>query len=132
MIIQKLKQTEMRITPEGWDRKQLSEVLVLIRNGLTNTQNKENEGYPVTRIETISVEKINPEKFGYIKNIEKAKIDEFKLKEGDILFSHINSVEHIGKTAIYENTPELLIQGMNLLLLRTDKDKIEPKYFLQW
>ena len=30
------------------------------------------------------------------------------LEHGDILFSHINSVEHIGKCAVYRGTPKKL------------------------
>jgi type I restriction enzyme S subunit len=113
-----------------WDIVKLEEVLWLLRNGLTTTQNKEGNGYPVTRIETISEECIDPNKVGYIHNLSESEIDEYKLRDGDILFSHINSLGHIGKTAIYEGKPELIIQGMNLLLLRPDKEKIHPIFLL--
>ncbi|MDE9582856.1 restriction endonuclease subunit S [Citrobacter braakii] len=42
----------------------------------------------------------------------------FKLNLGDILYSHINSLEHIGRVA-YFNDDKPLYHGMNLLLLRT-------------
>jgi len=113
-----------------WDIVKLEEVLWLLRNGLTTTQNKEGNGYPVTRIETISEECIDPNKVGYIHNLSESEIDEYKLRDGDILFSHINSLDHIGKTAIYEGKPELIIHGMNLLLLRPDKEKIHPIFLL--
>jgi type I restriction enzyme S subunit len=113
-----------------WDIVKLEEVLWLLRNGLTTTQNKEGNGYPVTRIETISEECIDPNKVGYIHNLSESEIDEYKLRDGDILFSHINSLDHIGKTAIYEGKPELIIHGMNLLLLRPDKEKIHSIFLL--
>ena len=55
-------------------------------------------------------------------------MEKFILKTGDILFSHINSLEHLGKTAIYENSPELLIHGMNLLLIRANSKVCIPKF----
>ena len=47
---------------------------------------------------------------------------------GDILFSHINSVEHVGKCAVYRGLPDSLIHGMNLLNLRCDQSKITPEF----
>ena len=101
----------------------------VIKNGLTYRQNKEGDGYPITRIETISDEKIDPTRVGFVNNLKEEELREYRLIVGDILFSHINSLEHIGKTAIYEAVPEVLLHGMNLLLLRPNKQKIEP-YFL--
>jgi type I restriction enzyme, S subunit len=50
------------------------------------------------------------------------------MEPGDILFSHINSVEHIGKCAVYRGTPEKLVHGMNLLCLRCDTAKLLPEF----
>jgi len=116
--------------PKNWTIFRLKETLTLLRNGLTTAQNKSGHGYPVTRIETISEEKIDPEKVGYISEINKKELAEYQLVEGDILLSHINSLEHIGKTAIYEGIPKVLIHGMNLLLLRPNKNMVYPKFLL--
>jgi type I restriction enzyme S subunit len=116
--------------PEDWEIVKLKDVLLAIRNGLITKQNKEGNGYPVTRIETISDEKIDVSKVGYVSDISEEDKKEYKLIEGDILFSHINSREHIGKTAIYEGKPEFLLHGMNLLLLRPDKSKIAARFLL--
>jgi len=115
--------------PKEWKIVKLEEVLTLIRNGLTYQQNKAGNGLPITRIETISDEKIDPTKVGFVNNPTDDELKEYRLIVGDILFSHINSLGHIGKTAIYEGTPKILLHGMNLLLLRPDKQKVEP-YFL--
>ncbi|RKX39448.1 MAG: restriction endonuclease subunit S [Thermotogae bacterium] len=123
------KHTEIGRIPREWEVVRLGEVLALIRNGLTYRQNRKGNGYPITRIETISEERINPTKVGFVNNIGEDDIRNYKLIVGDILFSHINSLEHIGKAAIYEGRPEILLHGMNLLLLRPDKSKINP-YFL--
>jgi type I restriction enzyme S subunit len=125
------KDTEIGRIPKEWEVVRLKDVLLLLRNGLTAKQNKEGNGYPVTRIETISEEKIDPSKLGYVSGLAEKDAEEYKLIEGDVLFSHINSLEHIGKTAIYEGVPKVLLHGMNLLLLRPDKNKIHPKFLLQ-
>ncbi|AKG91329.1 Type I restriction modification DNA specificity domain [Geoglobus ahangari] len=124
------KETPIGRIPEDWEVVRLGDVLTLIRNGLTYRQNKEGNGYPITRIETISDEKIDPSKVGFVNNLKEGELKEYQLIVGDILFSHINSLEHIGKTAIYEAVPEILLHGMNLLLLRPNKEEIKPRFLL--
>ena len=116
--------------PKEWKVVRIKDILLILRNGLTIKQNKEKIGYPITRIETISEEKIDTTKLGYVSELNKEVIKEYRMVTGDILFSHINSLKHIGKTAIYEGVPEFLLHGMNLLLLRPIQNKIQPKYLL--
>jgi type I restriction enzyme S subunit len=116
-----------------WENKHLEELVVKMSNGTTATQIESVTPYPVTRIETISDGKINPKKVKFI--IAPTNVEKYRLKAGDILFSHINSIEHIGKTALYENQPEFLLHGMNLLLLRSNLKKVDYFYlfqFLNW
>jgi type I restriction enzyme S subunit len=112
-----------------WDRRSMGELVTLIRNGTTADQNTHGAGFPVTRIETISAGCINPERVRYV-DLSDAEVVKWRLQPGDILFSHINSEAHIGKTAIYVGVPEILVHGMNLLLLRPDPTKVEPDYLL--
>lgn len=97
-----------------------------IRNGLSLIQNDSQIGYLVTRIETISHRYIDLNKVGYLET--SIDISKYKLNEGDILFSNINSVSHIGKTAFVDKKYNLY-HGMNLLRLVTDRSILNP-YFL--
>jgi type I restriction enzyme S subunit len=124
------QETEIGEFPKDWKVVKLKDILILLRNGLTLRQRKDGKGYPVTRIETISEEKIDPTKLGYVTGLSEKDIEEYRLIEGDILFSHVNSLDHIGKTAIYEGEPELLLHGMNLLLLRPNKNIVHPRFLL--
>ena len=124
------KETPMGRNPTDWSIVKLGDILMLLRNGVTTRQNKEGKGYPVTRIETISEETIDRDRFGYLLQVSEKNLNEYRLIEGDILFSHINSLEHIGKTAIYKGEPKLLLHGMNLLLLRTNKDEAYAEHLL--
>lgn len=114
-----LKETEIGLIPEEWEVVRLGEFLDVIRNGNAKKQNKDGKGYPVSRIETISTGVIDPNKIGYIEGLTNEEIATYQLKEGDILFSHINSEPYLGNSAIYQNNPPILIHGMNLLVLRT-------------
>ena len=97
-----------------WSRSGLGNVFDKISNGVTYDA-KNMDGLPVTRIETISTGKINYEKVGWAPDEDNTR--RFKLKKGDILYSHINSLEHIGRVAYFNGSKELY-HGMNLLLLR--------------
>lgn len=102
--------------------------MLQLRNGGNFQQNFEGKGIPITRIETISEGFVNGEKVGFVENISAADVQKYQLLAGDILFSHINSIPHLGKTAVYHNDPQGLIHGINLLLLRPDQDIIDPNF----
>ena len=123
------KQTEIGLIPEDWEVVRLGDYLELIKNGVTKKQNKKGIGLPVTRIETISEGVIDVTKVGYINSLTPKEIEKYSLKIGDILFSHINSEPHLGKSAIYTGNPPTLIHGMNLLLIRAKKEQLDP-FFL--
>ena len=100
-----------------WKKVRLGEGCNRMCNGMTYDID-EKEGYLVTRIETISDGYIDYNRVGHTKELPK---EDYKLLKGDILFSHINSVKHIGKVAYFDGE-ELLYHGMNLLLLRANNE----------
>jgi len=112
-----------------WQLQALGELCVFIRNGITYIPAQENEqGFPITRIETISYEVIDSKRTGLAQQTTK-NIEKYRLEYGDILFSHINSIDHIGKTAFFQQGT--LFHGMNLFCIRADKNIIEPFYLYQ-
>lgn len=124
------KNIEFLSIPTSWDAVLLGSesppVLKELRNGLTVAQKKDIGRYKVTRIETISDEKIDETRVRYIDNIDTVKLEKFLIKKGDILFSHINSDQHLGKTGIAAKDYDNLLHGMNLLLFRATPTVIEP------
>jgi type I restriction enzyme, S subunit len=111
----------------GWSYAKIDDCFNEIING-TNTAQNDVEGIPVTRIETIQQSKFNLSRIKFISNPDNSLIEKFKYKIGDIAFSHINSMEHVGKVALYEGKPQQLIHGMNLLRLRLGHNYIVPRY----
>ncbi len=105
----------------------LGEGFASIRNGMNIKQDKSPRGLPITRIETISKGVVDPNRVGYA-GLEREDCRDWILQEGDILFSHINSVEHIAKCAIYRGEPRELVHGMNLLRLRVEQSILDPNY----
>ncbi|MBC2382803.1 restriction endonuclease subunit S [Pseudomonas carnis] len=97
-----------------WEMKRLGDVLSRVANGALYISD-EKFGVPVTRIETIATGTIDLERVGLAAYTP--ELDKYRVEIGDILFSHINSIDHIGKVAYYGGG-EALYHGMNLLLLR--------------
>ena len=98
------------------------------RNGANIKQGTISGGIPITRIETISEGEINRNKMGYAGIVDNT-YSSYYLQDGDILVSHINSMKHIGKCALYQRiNDETIIHGMNLLCLRPYKDIVNPQY----
>jgi type I restriction enzyme S subunit len=115
--------------PKGWPITSLGDVILGIRNGLNREQRADGVGWPITRIETISDGTIDQTRVRWV-DPDPALLAEFRLEVGDILFSHINSISHIGKTALYTGVPELLIHGINLLRVRPNREVVEPVWLL--
>lgn len=102
----------------------LIDICIDIRNGLNVSQIDEVGKYRVTRIQTIADGTVNLEKTKWT-NDEPSE-DRF-MNAGDILLSHINSFEHLGKTAIF-NIDERVVHGTNLIRFRPNPDKVLPMY----
>ena len=107
---------------------EMQECFSMIRNGANIKQGQVEGGFPITRIETISDETIDRKKMGYAGIIDNM-YESYYLKEGDILVSHINSLKHIGKCALYcKQEDEIIIHGMNLLCLRPIREIVVPTF----
>ena len=116
MKAKKFKSSELGPIPEDWEVKRLGECCTRIKNGFTYSVC--NRGaYKISRIETISKGVVNYSRVGYVKDAPPA---DYMLSNGDILFSHINSLPYVGNVALYDGK-ELLYHGMNLLLLRCNE-----------
>lgn len=114
--------------PVEWFETTFENVIFSISNGVGGKQNKESVGIPVTRIETIAQAKIDFEKIGFIPEPDKKDVEKYRLNKGDILFSHINSPVHLGKTAIFQHDA-VLYHGINLLRIVVDNRIINYKFF---
>ena len=103
-----------------------------IKNGASIKQDEQAFGIPITRIETIADGTINNERFGYANIFDTSAFKNYLMAPGDILMSHINSVKHLGKSALYQGEPDILIHGMNLLCLRPNVKSLDPEYAISF
>jgi len=103
----------------------LEELFTKIGNGVNVTQVDEKAKYRVTRIQTIADASVDLEKTKFTD--DEVKPESF-LKFGDILLSHINSFDHLGKSAIFLGNDKDVIHGINLIRLVPNTSRIDPRY----
>lgn len=109
----------------SWQTSKLGDLLAVLRNEVNCKQDKGGNGDKISRIESIADASFNLEKVGYT-TLSAGEKERYRLEIGDILFSHINSVAHVGKTAVF-HCPEPVYHGVNLLLMRP-KDVVTSAY----
>lgn len=108
--------------------KTISECFSQIKNGANIKQGIKNGGFPITRIETISNDKFNRDKMGYAGITDASQYENYILEDNDLLMSHINSPQYLGRTVLYKKVDnETIIHGMNLLRLKANKE-VNPSY----
>ncbi|MDO9207335.1 MAG: restriction endonuclease subunit S [Sulfuricurvum sp.] len=122
---------ELYKLPNGWEWKIFDDVLVLIQNGISDTQNDDGVGYPISRIETIQNETLDSNRIKYVNINDDSTIEKYRYDYGDLLFSHINSFEKVGKVCLYTNQIDNLLHGVNLLRMKFVND-LDSKFIFYY
>jgi type I restriction enzyme S subunit len=104
------------------------QALLAIRNGLATRQDQDKGDYKVSRIETIGRGWIDETRVRYASDVPEKDVEKYRIQKGDILFSHINSDSHLGKTGYADRDFTDLLHGMNLLLIRANPEVFEPEF----
>ena len=120
---------EMLTPKEGWEMKKVGDCFISINNGANIKQTKGAGGIPITRIETLSNGVFNVDRLGYANIDDTSRYSKYILKDGDLLMSHINSVEFVGRTVVYHDQLPIVIHGMNLLRLVPNTTAISDFYY---
>ncbi|MDB6064380.1 MAG: Restriction modification system specificity domain [Pedosphaera sp.] len=113
---------------EDIESKPLEELLHFMRNGSNVEQVDEPRKYRVSRIQSIADGVFDLEKTKWTD--DEVAEDRF-LQRGDILLSHINSMAHLAKTAIFTSSAVPVIHGINLLCLRPRTDIVLPGFLIR-
>ncbi len=109
---------------DPWEQRKLGDV-VDVTSGFMGDSLLSDGKYHLTRIETIADGIVDERRVGYS---NKKPDDMYLLKQGDILYSNINSISHMGKVAKYQGITQLY-HGINLLRLQP-KNNINSNFLL--
>ncbi|MBJ7621054.1 restriction endonuclease subunit S [Weissella confusa] len=109
---------------DDWEERKLGDA-VNISSGVTGDATLQNGKYRLTRIESISQGMLNVARLGFTNEKPDQK---YLLNLGDILYSNINSLSHIGKVALVDATG--IYHGINLLRFQMRKG-VDSEFLFQ-
>ena len=109
---------------DAWEQRKLGDA-VSISSGVTGDATLQDGKYRLTRIESISQGMLNVGRLGFTNEKPDQK---YLLNLGDILYSNINSLSHIGKVALVDTTG--IYHGMNLLRFQM-RNGVDSEFLFQ-
>lgn len=115
----------LAVSNSNYELVSITDLFESIRNGRNVEQFDEKGKYRVTRIQTISDGTVDLEKTKWTND---EVPEDYIMQEGDILLSHINSIEHLAKSAIFTGVNEKVVHGTNLIRFIPDRSKVKPEF----
>jgi type I restriction enzyme S subunit len=105
----------------------LGEVISYIQYGTSGKANIDGAGVPILRMGNIQNGYFNIADLKHIELPEK-EIQKYSLNEGDLLFNRTNSLEKVGKAAVFKGLEGRWVFASYLIRLVIDKNKAIPEY----
>lgn len=105
----------------------VGDVLANCKYGTSTKANTIGEGCPVLRMGNIQNGRLDTSDLKHIALPQKERV-KYLLNNGDILINRTNSLELVGKSAVFENLPGEWVYASYLIRLRVDADKAIPEY----
>jgi len=122
------KETEIGKIPKTWQVVKLEEVVLEAKSGFASGKRDEN-GILQLRMDNIEADGwINPA--AGVKVPIPPDVEEYLLKPGDILFNNTNSVDLIGKTAIFRGEIPKCVFSNHLTRIRANRERVIPEWIL--
>lgn len=118
------KESKLGMIPREWDVDIMDVYVGFLRSGLSRLLSDEDIGIPVMISGNIQESRFDFSnlKYWYIDDPQGADTNSYKLTIGDILICFINSLDQIGKSAIFEGFKRDVIYTTNLLRMQASKN----------
>ncbi|MDY0102559.1 MAG: restriction endonuclease subunit S [Lentimicrobium sp.] len=115
--------------PDGWQIKKLKDILIEGRLGGNYENAEANNGIPVIKMGNLDRATIKIDKIQYLPENEIYN-DEDVLVKGDLLFNTRNTLELVGKVAIWNNELPFAVYNSNLMRMKFDSSFVESTWFM--
>ena len=109
---------------EEWETKKLGEIIVEGKLGGNYGNSESYKGFPVIKMGNLGRGEIVLDKIQYLSQNEKYNEDDV-LKAGDLLFNTRNTLELVGKVAIWRNELPFALYNSNLMRIKVN-NLLEP------
>lgn len=115
--------------PEGWQIKKLKDILIEGRLGGNYENAEANNGIPVIKMGNLDRATIKIEKIQYLPENETYNQEDVLVK-GDLLFNTRNTLELVGKVAIWNNELPFAVYNSNLMRMKFESSIVESTWFM--
>ena len=122
---ERLKETEIGLMPEGWEVAPLGDCVTQAQYGLS-VRGEESGKYPILRMTNQQNGDIVPANLQHV-NISENELAKFKINRGELLFNRTNSMELVGRTAIFDLEEDYVFASY-LIRVAVIREKLEPHF----
>ncbi|MFF1501856.1 restriction endonuclease subunit S [Streptomyces sp. NPDC058316] len=113
----------------GWVRVPLKAVVPSTDYGISEALVSDPQGMPVLRMNNIRDGQVDASELRYCPT---SVPDRLVLRRGDVLFNRTNSIEHVGKAAMWADDLPKATFASYLVRLNPDLRQITPEYLVEW
>lgn len=115
--------------PKGWQIQRLKDILIEGRLGGNYENAEANNGIPVIKMGNLDRATIKIDKIQYLLENETYNQEDVLVK-GDLLFNTRNTLELVGKVAIWNNELPFAVYNSNLMRMKFDSSLVESTWFM--
>jgi type I restriction enzyme S subunit len=116
--------------PEGWVWTTVEEITEMMQYGTSEKAGNDSSGIPVIRMGNIQEGKLVLEGLKFFPK-GGTQLEDFVLRDGDLLFNRTNSAELVGKTAVYKESHPESVFASYLIRVRVNRSAYNP-YMLSY
>jgi len=117
--------TELGSIPRSWKSTRIAEVATKLQYGLS-VRGQPKGQYPILRMNCQQDGEVIFRDLQYV-DLDAKVFTAFKLDSGDLLFNRTNSIEHVGRTAIFKGARDAVFASY-LIRLAVDAERCRPAY----
>jgi type I restriction enzyme S subunit len=120
--------TEIGEIPEDWQVVNLRDIVREFKNGFASGR-RDDRGIVQIRMNNVTTDgKVTLNR--YLKVPVQGDIQNLLLRSGDLLFNNTNSIDLVGKSAIFEGAPFPCTFSNHFTRIRADETKVVPRWIL--
>jgi len=128
------KQTEIGPVPESWE---VAELGSLFAKQLQNGLYKPKKGYYGTGTQILRIDDFRNDgdivtSAGNLVALERSEIEKYGLEPGDIVINRVNSLSHLGKTALIGDITGEMVFESNMMRFAVDTSQVQKEFVFKY
>ncbi|MCD9880561.1 restriction endonuclease subunit S [Streptomyces guryensis] len=129
ILLAAMKPITQTSSPTGWARIPLKEIVPFAEYGISEALVNDPGGMPVLRMNNINEGQPDIADLRYSPVTVPERL---QLRHRDVLFNRTNSIEHVGKAALWGGELPKATFASYLVRLNPDKNRLLPEYLVEW